>query len=123
MNDQFIHKKLSVIVPVCERTENTTAIYKEYKEFCKELSGSVEFIYIVTTEHSATAEELRSIQETDEDLTLILLNRNYGEATAIQTGFLHANGDYILTLPPYKQVENADLIKLFNGIGLTICIG
>ena len=116
MNKQLGTKKLTVIVPVCERTENAASLYYEYKEICSELCDNTELVYIVTTDHPQLIQELRAIASKDCQLTMIVLNRNYGEATAVQVGSSQATGDYILTLPPYKQVENGELVKLFDNL-------
>lgn len=108
--------KLSVIVPVCERTSTAASLYKEYKQYCSNLCETVEFIYVVNSSHTETVADLTRIKDDDDNLILIILNRNYGEATAVQAGFNHCSGDYILTLPPYKQVESNELTKLFEEI-------
>lgn len=117
MDNKLTGKKLSVIVPVCERVDATAELYNEYKEHCSKLCDDVEYIFVVSTDHPTIAGELRRIADTDSDLSLIILNRNYGEATAVQAGFNHSSGDYILTLPPYKQVDSSELYKLFEQIG------
>jgi len=114
MNEQFIGKKLSVIVPVCERTESAASLYHEYKQSCQGLCDEVEFIYVVNTHHPEVITDLRQINKEDPDLNLVILNRDYGEATAVQAGFNQCSGDFILTLPPYKQVNSDELVKLFE---------
>jgi len=104
-------------VPVCERTEETGSLFAEYKTYCDQLSDEVEYIYVVSAERAELTTELKEIQAQNSDMKLIILNRDYGEATAIQAGFSHATGDYILTLPPYKQVKTDELSKLFEQIG------
>jgi glycosyltransferase involved in cell wall biosynthesis len=117
MSANIICKKLSVIIPVCERTDATASLFSEYHEQCSKLSPAVEYIYVVTINHPDVITELRSIKLENDDLTLIVLNRNYGEATAIQAGYNQATGDYILTLPPYKQVKSEEFSKLVKEIG------
>jgi len=117
MNTPLKINKLSVIVPVCERTDEAASLFPEYKENCDKLAGSVEYIYVVSTDTPKVSEDLLSLQEQHDSLTVILLNRSYGEATAIQAGFDQSNGEYILTLPPYKQVNSEEFSKLVDGIG------
>jgi len=117
MSNNISVKKLSVIVPACERTDETGMLFAEYKAYCDQLSNDIEYIYVVSAERTELTAELKEIQAQNSDMKLIILNRNYGEATAIQAGFSHATGDYILTLPPYKQVKTDELSKLFENIG------
>ncbi|MGI9285613.1 MAG: glycosyltransferase [Pseudomonadales bacterium] len=108
--------KLSIIVPVCERTRDVADHYYEYKQYCDELADHVEYIYVVASDDLKTVSSLRALKDKQENLTLLVLNRNYGEATAIEAGFSKASGDLILTLPPYLQVESSDLQTLFDQI-------
>jgi len=117
MNNTSQIKKLSVIVPVCERINETISLFHEYKEECDKLADSVEYIYIASTDSNDIHKDLTLLQESENNLKVILLNRSYGEATAVQAGFDHCSGDYILTLPPYKQVRTEELSKLIDQIG------
>lgn len=117
MNNNISINKLSVIVPAYERTKDVAQLFKEYKAQCDKLCPNVEYIYVVSTEQESLTEELKLLQEQNKDMKLIILNRNYGEATAIQAAFSHCSGDFILTLPPYKQVRTEELVKLFEEIG------
>ena len=117
MHSNISVKKLSIIVPACERTEETGSLFSEYKTHCDQLCDDVEYIYVVNADKAELVKELQQIQANNTNMKLIILNRNYGEASAIQAGFSHATGDFILTLPPYKQVNTEELIKLFEQIG------
>ncbi len=103
-------------MPAYERTQQTVQLFKEYKEKCDKLCANVEYIYVISAELKSLTEELKQLQEQNDDMKLIILNRNYGEATAVQVGFSHCSGDFILTLPPYKQVRTEELDKLFEKI-------
>lgn len=116
MNDLLEGKKLSVIVPVCERTDNTVRLYSEYKSCLSALVENIEFIYVISNDFPEVARQLRECRESDPKLTLLVLSRNYGEATAIQAGAEHATGELALILPCYKQVATNELKKLFTEI-------
>ncbi len=117
MNDLLNGKKLSVIVPVCERTDNTVPLYDEYQKCLTELVENVEFIYVISNDFPDVARQLRERSASDPKLTLLVLSRNYGEATAIQAGAEQASGELVLLLPCYKQVVTSELQKLFSEIG------
>lgn len=116
MSSKLVGKKLSVIVPVCERAESALEVFVEYRQHLAELAEDVEYIYVISDEHKAIAQQLNEERVSGVSLTVLMLNRNYGEATALQAGFEHSSGDYILKLPPYRQVEAESLYKLFDAI-------
>ncbi len=117
MPDLLDGKKLSVIVPVCERTDDTVSLYSEYKNCLSELVADLEFIYVISNDFPEVARQLRECSDSEPDLTLLILSRNYGEATAIQAGAERASGEMVLILPCYKQVVTSELKKLFSEIG------
>ena len=116
MNTPSQTSKLSVIVPVCERSDQAAALFPAYREACENLATEVEYIYVTSMHTPDIVEELQELKANEPNLRLIVLNRSYGEGTALQAGFDHASGDLVLTLPPYLQVELSELPKLFTEI-------
>lgn len=117
MNSNTSQVDLSVIVPVCERTRDTVALYQEYKEYLNSIKENVEFIFVVgATAYGRIGAELEKVNREDEQMSVIVMSRDFGEATAIKVGISEVNGDLILILPPYKQVETESLGKLFDGL-------
>lgn len=116
MNYDLSSKKLSIIIPLCERTENFFEVYKDYRDYFTQYTDDIEFICVVSDGKAETTACLKEIKASEPDLILIVLNRGYGEATAIQAGANYVSGDLILILPPYRQVETTELYKLFDKI-------
>ncbi len=111
-------KTLSVVVPVYERAEDAAQLFVEYYQHLTKVVDNVEFIYIIGERYQSVAKEMETLsREKSYKLKLIILSRDFGEATAVKAGVDQATGDYILTLPPYKQVETEELDKLIDGIG------
>jgi len=116
MSQEQLRSKISVVVPVCERVENTVENYKEYRAAVEQLGLDFEFIYAINPQYSYIADALRKIAEKDENLKLLELSRDYGEGTVLQSAFDHVTGDMTLILPPYKQVILAELPKMFSAL-------
>lgn len=117
MNSKTSQVDLSVIIPVCERTKDTVALYKEYKEYLNSIKQNVEFIFVVSASaYERVGTELEQANQDDEQMSVIVMSRDFGEATAIKVGISEVKGDLILILPPYKQVETQSLGKLFDGL-------
>jgi glycosyltransferase involved in cell wall biosynthesis len=108
---------ISVIVPVTERYDDVGEMYREYKEALSQTGRPFEMIYVVEGHFEKASLELKALKETGEKLTLIKHSRTFGEATAIHSGFLHASGEIIMTLPAFHQVDAAELPKLVHSLG------
>jgi glycosyltransferase involved in cell wall biosynthesis len=108
---------ISVIVPVTERYDDVGEMYREYKEALSQTGRAFEIIYVVEGNFQKAYLELKALKEKGEKLTLIKHSRTFGEAIAIHSGFLHASGEIIMTLPAYHQVDAAELPKLVQSLG------
>ena len=107
---------ISVIVPVTERYDDVGEMYREYKEALSQTGRPFEMIYVVEGNFQKAYLELKALKETGEKLTLIKHSRTFGEAIAIHSGFQHASGEVIMTLPAYHQVDASELPKLVTGL-------
>jgi glycosyltransferase involved in cell wall biosynthesis len=108
--------RISVIVPVTERHDDIGEMHREYRDALSKTGRAYEMIYVVDGGFRKAYEELKALKETGELLTLIRHSRPFGEAIAIHSGFQHATGEIVMTLPAYHQVEASDLHKLVEGL-------
>ena len=116
MKNSITERSVSVIVPVCERHQHIIDSYREYRDYLSPRIQQIEYIYIINEDQPTVAAQLEEVAETDKELKIVVLSRNYGEATAIKAGLSVASGDLVLTLEPYKQVNTEELHKLFDQI-------
>ncbi len=116
MDQQLTSNKLSVIIPICERSDNAITVYQEYRQYIAQQFENVEFICVVSNGLKQTADLFQAQKAKEPDLKLIVLNRAYGEATALQAGVDHATGSLLLFLPAYFQVKTEEITKLFSHI-------
>jgi glycosyltransferase involved in cell wall biosynthesis len=107
-------KYISVVVPVYNEEGNITKLDQEIKEAVSKITDCFEVIYVNdgSTDHTFT--ELTNL----ENVTIINLNRNYGQATALDAGFRACTGKYVVSLDGDGQNDPADipflLEKLLN---------
>lgn len=106
---------LSVIVPITERFDSLSELYKEYKRGVEATGMEHEFIYVVDGNQPNALEQLHTLQQT-EKLTIITLAKKFGEATALSAAFEKISGDIILTLPAYHQIEADQIPKLVTSL-------
>lgn len=109
---------ISVIIPVgARRAEDMGTLYREYKAGIDATGASSEFIFVLDGPRLEARRALEELLRDGEDLTVVKLTRNFGEAAALTAGFERASGTTIVTLPAYHQIEPADIRKLIAALG------
>src|SRR5262249_15165026 len=108
---------LSVIVPVGARHEDIGQLYREYCRGLDLLRTPYEFVFVVDGMYRDVIQGLETlINSGATNLTMVVLNRSFGESTAIMAGFERCSGELILTLPAYHQINPEDISKLVGAL-------
>ncbi len=107
---------VSVIIPICERHDQTINNYRKYRRALEATGRSFEYIFVLVPSSEAITAQLRPLVAEDQGTSILVLNKDFGEATAIEVGTSTARGDLILILPPYEQVRSDCLGSLFEQI-------
>ncbi|MGZ8253380.1 MAG: glycosyltransferase [Burkholderiaceae bacterium] len=103
---------LSVIVPVSERYDEPTSVYRAYRRALRMSGHRVEFIYVLDTPSPALATTLRSLAARGEPIIVIELAQSFGESVCLNVGVERAQGERLLMVPPYLQIEPHALPRL-----------
>jgi glycosyltransferase involved in cell wall biosynthesis len=109
-------KSLSVVVPVGGRYGDARKLYAEYKAGLAGTGIPAEFLFVLDGPRPKFAAELDELLSAGEQFTVISLTRSFGGAAALMAGVERANGDAIITLPAYHQIEAADIRELVAGL-------
>ena len=105
--------RLSVIVPVGLRHEGLVVLFLEYRRGLDALRMPYEVIFVVDGPHRDIIPALEALIESGAgNLAMIVLNRPFGESTALMAGFERCSGELLLTLPAYPQINAEDIGKL-----------
>jgi glycosyltransferase involved in cell wall biosynthesis len=107
---------ISVIVPVVERFDDVAELYALYKKGLEDTGKSYEFIYVLDGDFGEVMDALKRLIAAGEKIKVIKLARWFGEATALTIGLQHSNGNVILTLPAYQQVEANEIPRLVDSL-------
>ncbi|MDC9595489.1 undecaprenyl-phosphate 4-deoxy-4-formamido-L-arabinose transferase [Xenorhabdus anantnagensis] len=92
-------KKVSVVIPVYNEEESLPQLLERTLAVCQKLEQKYELILVDDGSRDSSAEILTQAAESPENHVIaILLNRNYGQHSAIMAGFHQADGDLIITL-------------------------
>jgi glycosyltransferase involved in cell wall biosynthesis len=105
--------RISVIIPVGRRHESIRDLYGEYCAGLDAVGLPYEFIFVMDGPYRDAMSEVESLIDTGPgNIIMVILNRSFGESTAIMAGFERASGEFILTLPAYHQIDAEDIGKL-----------
>jgi glycosyltransferase involved in cell wall biosynthesis len=105
--------RISVIVPVGGRHEAIRELYEEYRAGLDSLHTTYEFVFVLDGPHADVMRDLEPLIDSDDGhIVMVVLNRSFGESTAIMAGFERSCGEIILTLPAYHQINSDDIAKL-----------
>ncbi|HET9388632.1 MAG TPA: glycosyltransferase [Steroidobacteraceae bacterium] len=109
--------QLSVIIPVGSRHADIGELYAEYRAGIEPQRLTHEFIFVLDGPNPQVLSALEALIDAgDHNITLVCLNRPFGESTALMAGFERSTGDLIMTLPAYHQVEGAGIGKLVTAL-------
>ena len=98
-------KYISVVVPVYNEMGNITGLDKEIKDSISKITNDFEIVYVNDGSTDNTFTELTNL----DNVTIINLNRNYGQATALDAGFKACCGKYVVSLDGDGQNDPADI--------------
>jgi glycosyltransferase involved in cell wall biosynthesis len=109
--------KVSVVIPVCSRVDDLSALVPEYAEALAQSGIDFEVIAVVDGPKMAALDTLRSMCRSNPWLRVVEFSREFGEAAALTAGFSVGTGDVFLTLPAYYQIDPAEIPRLVEEAG------
>lgn len=104
---------LSVVIPVNQDRADVADVYRDYAQVIRGLGLSYEFVYVVGRDARRALGALKALKEDeDERLQIVVFGQWLGEPAALSSGFQHARGEIILTLPADPQIEPDDIPRV-----------
>jgi glycosyltransferase involved in cell wall biosynthesis len=97
--------QLTVVVPISEGRGDLRELYLRYAQELSTTGYTCEFIFVLDGPDHDALQILKALKREHPEITVVTLNRRFGEATALSVGFERARGSIILTLAPHLQVE------------------
>lgn len=107
--------KISAIIPVKDEAENIAALFEEIHTVL-EASGNPEYeiIFVDDGSKDQTLTILQELAATAPSLRVLHHASSCGQSTAIFSGVLHAENDYIITLDGDGQNDPVDIPKMIQ---------
>ncbi|MDR2590999.1 MAG: glycosyltransferase family 2 protein [Oscillospiraceae bacterium] len=112
-------KKISFIIPVFNEAESLETLCSRIIEQIKILTdknviNDYEIWFIDDGSNDTSVSVVKELIETDSKVKLISFRRNFGKATALQAGFRHSSGDYIITMDADLQDDPSDVPRMLQ---------
>lgn len=108
-------KKVSIVIPVYNEQESLPALLERTTAACKQLSQPYEIILVDDGSSDSSADMLTAAAEKpDSHIIAVLLNRNYGQHSAIMAGFNQVTGDLVITLDADLQNPPEEIPRLVS---------
>lgn len=107
-------QSVTVVVPITERYDDLSSTYESYDSVIRERVTNISYIFVVDGGFAKAGDELEELAKSRDGIKVIRLSRPFGESTAISMALEAANSDWILTLPPYLQIEPDGLREMFD---------
>ncbi|WP_158783778.1 undecaprenyl-phosphate 4-deoxy-4-formamido-L-arabinose transferase [Pantoea sp. BAV 3049] len=105
--------KVSVVIPVYNEQESLPELIRRTSEACATLPMDYEILLVDDGSSDNSAEMLTvAAEEPGSHIVAVLLNRNYGQHSAIMAGFSHVSGDLIITLDADLQNPPEEIPRL-----------
>lgn len=103
---------LSVVVPILTDQPDLERLHAIYKTALEAPGRGLQFVYVVDGPLETALAGLRRLKRRGEPIEILHHAHSFGEATALTTGFRHAEGELILTLTEEIKVKPHELEKL-----------
>ena len=108
--------EISIVIPVFDEEENVEPLYESLRVALRDLGRSFEIVFVDDGSRDGTYGRLAEIADTDEDVRLVRLRRNFGQTAALAAGFDHARGDIVIPMDGDRQNDPADIARLVGKI-------
>lgn len=93
-----IHPTVDIVVPVLNEEDVVAAFHQQLRQVIDSLPYSFSIYYVNDGSTDHTAEQLQSIAELDQRVTIIELSRSFGHQPALTAGLDQSEGDYVITM-------------------------
>lgn len=103
---------LSVVLPVYNERGNLERVLGEIETVCRSLERPFEILVVDDGSEDGSREWLEARVIDGGPLRVLLFERNYGQAAALDAGLAHARGEVVATLDADGQNDPHDLLRM-----------
>jgi glycosyltransferase involved in cell wall biosynthesis len=103
---------ISVIVPVHDEERTVALLYEELDSALQPLGQPWEVVFVDDGSTDGSFAALTRLHDARDNVRVIRLRRNFGKATALATGFAHAEGETVVTIDADLQDDPSEIPRL-----------
>lgn len=107
---------ISVIVPLYNEAESLPELEAWIRRVMDENKFSYEILFINDGSTDNSWEVIKSLREANENVRGVCFRRNYGKSPALNTGFVRAQGDVVITMDADLQDSPDEIPELYRMI-------
>lgn len=105
---------VSIVIPLFNELDNIGELYTRLAAMIESLGKTCEILMIDDGSTDGTFDMIKGIQSKDNQVWVIQLRRNFGQAAAFSAGFDLAHGDVIVTIDGDLQNDPEDIPQLLK---------
>lgn len=116
---------VSVVISLGDKVTELRAVLEACQRELDARGLSTEFVVVLDGVTDEVFQEAQDARPAGANVRLVRLNHPFGESIALSAGFRLANGQVVVTMPPYMQVEVSDLHRVLDALddGLDMVTG
>lgn len=103
---------ISVVVPVHDEERTVALLYDELESALQPLGQPWEAVFVDDGSTDGSFAALTRLHNAKDNVRVIRLRKNFGKATALASGFAHAEGDVVVTIDADLQDDPAEIPRL-----------
>ncbi|MBN2172752.1 MAG: glycosyltransferase family 2 protein, partial [Bacteroidales bacterium] len=107
-------QKISVISPVYGAAGLLPELISRIGRTVQQITSDYEIILVDDNSPDESWEVIKQLAENNNRIIGLSLSRNFGQQNALNAGFDHSSGDFVVTLDCDLQDEPENIIHLFN---------
>jgi dolichol-phosphate mannosyltransferase len=103
---------ISVVVPVHDEERSVALLYDELRSALEPLHAQWEVIFVDDGSTDGTFSALTRLHNSEQNVRVVRLRRNFGKAAALVAGFDQAHGETVVTIDGDLQDDPAEIPRL-----------
>jgi dolichol-phosphate mannosyltransferase len=103
---------ISVVVPVHDEERSVALLYDELRSALQPLHAPWETIFVDDGSTDGTFSALTRLHNSEQNVRVVRLRRNFGKAAALVAGFDQAQGEIVVTIDGDLQDDPAEIPRL-----------
>jgi len=107
-------KSVSVVVPVFNESEVLSTLVERLQNSLQTISIPYELIFVDDGSSDESAKIISEYARNSSQIRAVILNRNYGQHSAIMAGFAEAKGDLVITIDADLQNPPEEIPRLVD---------